>query len=399
MEVLHLAPIPLPDEYVNAAQLKKPQPVFPLDLDLCGDCGNVQLQEIVDPKIIYRNYIYETVSSLGLIKHFQKYASDLLIRICPPNETLVIDVGSNDGTLLAAFKKQHMRVLGIDPAVQIAQAATDTGIETLPEFFVPSLAKKIVKKYGKAHIVTINNLFANVDDLDAFMAGITELLDSDGVLVIESFYLPDLIKNMVFDFIYHEHLSYFTVTSLQSFFARHSMQLIDVLPVPTKGGSLRYTVQKAEGMRKEFPNVKKFIAYEKKMGVHTASLFTKFQKRISRAKQNLTNSLIRFHKQGKIIAGYGASATSTTLIYHFDLADKLDFLIDDYSRKQNTFSPGVHIPVFSPDVIKKRKPEIIVILAWRYIDPIVEKNKDFLSRGGLFIVPLPKLKIISKHQR
>lgn len=388
-----LTSTPLADEYIKENP-DKSQSIYPVELYLCTKCKQVQLGEVIPPEIIYREYIYETVSSLGLVKHFGEYAGDVINQIYPSKGSLVIDIGSNDGTLLKVFKAQGMKVLGVDPARLIANAATKLGIETIPEFFTPRLVQKIKGKYGPATIITANNLYANVDNLDEFTLSVKELLMPNGVFILESFYLLDLMENMVFDFIYHEHLSYFTVKPLQAYFKRHGMELIDIKHIPTKGGSLRYTVQLMDGPRRISPSVAKQISLETKFGIHKVGAFKSFSKRIDSSKKELLHLLAKLKKKRKIIAGYGASATTTTLLYHFNLTDRLDFIIDDYPRKQNTFSPGCHIPVFPPSTINKLKPDYILILAWRYFQPIVKKHQEYLKRGGQFIIPLPSLKII-----
>jgi hypothetical protein len=399
IKVLHLEPNPLPDAYVSQNQIHKIQPVFPLDLVLCKNCGQVQLSVVVYPEIIYKDYLYVTTSSLGLVKHFQQYAADTLSLVKPSLDSLVVDIGSNDGSLLRAYKDRGLRVLGVDPAVGIAREASQKGIKTLPEFFTPKLADKILRSDGPATMVTANNLYANIDELDELTDGVKHLLAPDGVFIFESFYLLDLVRHMVFDFIYHEHLSYFTVKPVQTYFKRHGMELIDVKRVPTKGGSLRYTIQRSGGKRRTSRSVKKMLELESDFGIHRQTTFKLFGKKINQAKNKLRLLALKLKAEGKTIAGYGASATSTTLIYHFQLQHILDFLIDDFDRKQNTFSPGYHIPVYSPAAIKIRKPDYIVILAWRYAEPIIKNNQAYLQNGGSFIIPLPKLKVVSGVKR
>ena len=199
---------------------------------------------------------------------------------------------------------------------------------------------------------------------------------------------------MVFDFIYHEHLSYFSVRPLIPFFQKHGMKLIDIEPISTKGGSLRYTVQLAGGPRKISSSVANHVSMETTFGLQKIQTFKSFGDRIEKAKIELLRRIHKIIKQNKTIAGYGASATTTTLLYHFDLNDSVRFLIDDYPKKQHTFTPGSHIPVLPSHVIYERNPDFIVILAWRYVQPIMNKNKQFLRHGGHFIVPLPKLRVI-----
>jgi C-methyltransferase-like protein len=198
----------------------------------------------------------------------------------------------------------------------------------------------------------------------------------------------------VFDFIYHEHLSSFSVTPLAGFFRRHGMELIDAERVPTKGGSLRYTVQLEGGPRKVSKAVTDLLAEEEQRGLGRMETFKAFSTRIETAKKELRSMLDKLKREGKTIAGYGASATTTTLVYHFGLGDYLDYLVDEYDRKQNTLMPGLHLPVLGPEALLKRKTDFVVIIAWRYVQPILDKNRAFREQGGKFIVPLPKLQVI-----
>jgi SAM-dependent methyltransferase len=391
---LKLTPTPPADAYVPAKYRDKVQQVYPLDLYLCRDCGFSQLCDVIRAESIYIDYIYETKSSLGLAEHFQRYAEAVVQRIRPPPGALVVDIGSNDGTLLRFFKERGLTVLGVDPAREIARTATESGIETLPAFFTEELSRQIRQGRGAVSIVTANNLFANVDQLEELTDAIGALLAPDGVFIFESFYLGDLIENMVFDFIYHEHLSCFSVAPLVAFFRRHGMELIDAERVPTKGGSLRYTVQLAGGRRPVAASVGELLTEENRRGLGRLETFKAFAAKIDVAKQELLELLRKLKQEGKTMAGYGASATTTTLIYHFELGNLLSYLVDEYSRKQNVFSPGLHLPVLPPQALIDRKTDYVVILAWRYVAPILEKNRAYRDQGGRFIVPLPKLEVL-----
>lgn len=393
--VLHVAPTPIVDAYVRTEDLGKMQPVYPLDLFLCRGCGHAQLLHVIDPGILYSDYLYVTSSSLGLPQHFERYAHEVVSGINPPKESLVIDIGSNDGSLLRAFKDMGLRVLGIDPAREIARQATNAGVETLPVFFTAELGHQLRQERGSAAIVTVNNLFANVDDLIDMTLGIRELLAPDGIFVFESFYLADVVQNMVFDFIYHEHLSAFSVTPLVHFFHRCGMELIDVQRVPTKGGSLRYTVQRAGGKRPTAASVAALMDFENRLGLGRSDIFRAFTEKIERTKEGLTDLLRDLKTRGKTIAGYGASATTTVLMYHFELSEFVSFIVDDNPTRQGLFSPGCHVPVMSPQALYERKPDGVLIFAWRYVEPILSKHQAYLEQGGRFIVPLPIIRQIS----
>lgn len=389
--VLKLTPTPLADSYMR---VKEVQPIFPLDLYLCRECGFAQLLDVVQPQHIYLDYIYETVSSLGLVEHFDNYAAEVLGRIQPPPGSLVIDVGSNDGTLLKSYQKRGMKVLGVDPAREIAARATAAGVETLAEFLTVPVARRIRQERGPAAIVSANNVIANIDDLDEIAAAIRELLAPDGVFVFESYYLGDLVKNMVFDFIYHEHISSFAVKPVALFFQRHGLELVDVLRVPTKGGSLRYTIQLAGGPRKTAPIVGELLALEAQQGLDQPEMFRAFNARIERAKADTLAVLQKLKAEGKSVAGYGASATTTTLVYHFGMGGLIDYLVDDYPAKQGTFSPGLHLPVLPSEALYERRPDAVVVMAWRYYEPIMRRHQKYSAQGGKFIVPMPELKIL-----
>jgi SAM-dependent methyltransferase len=392
--VYQLAPTPIGDAYVTAEQLDLPQEKYPIDMFLCHNCGLVQLLDIIEPEVLYGNYIYMSSSSPEMQAHFPKYADEVIERIKPVPEALVVDIGSNDGSLLRHFKKAGLRVLGVEPASEIARTATANGVKTIPGFFTPVLALRIRQEYGPASIITANNVFANIDDLYSLTEGIKSLLAPEGVFIFESFYLADVIENKVFDFIYHEHLSAFSVAPVQSFFQHMGMQLIHVQRIPTKGGSLRYTVQLATGSRGVSPSVESMLDFEERIGLYISEKYKEFLMEIGRLKHITLTNLKKLKSDGHSIAGYGASITGTTLIYHFNIGEYLDYLIDDNPAKQGRFSPGLHIPVYDPKLLYERKPDYVVILAWRFAEQIMRKQQEFLNQGGIFIIPLPEFRIV-----
>ena len=378
--VLPLHNSPLCDAYLK---LPKKQEFYNLNLCLCNECGFVQIDTVVNPETIYRDYIYVTTSSPGLQKHFKEYALEVCSFLKLDDLNLTVDIGSNDGTLLGFFKQQDHKVLGIEPSIKAANSANENGIETLPEFFDKDLANLVLSQYGKASLITINNLFANVDNLKDFLKSIDILLDDNGVLVVESSYLLDMIDNMVFDFIYHEHLSYFSILPLIRFFKQFDMQLIHVNEVGTKGGSLRYYWARNNSKWNPSLNVKELSLQEAKAGINTEK-FKDYEARIETVKFQLLEFLEK-HKEDKIV-GYGASATSTTLISHFGLHKYLSYLVDDNPDKAYTYSPGYHIPVYNFDRLMNEHPDVIFILAWRFKEAILKKLSFF---KGIIIVPLP----------
>ena len=392
--VLKMAPCPPVDAYISAEQLKDEQPLFPMDLYLCHACGHGQLLDVVSPRLLFGSYIYTTSSSPGLVEYFKDYASKVFEQIKPPRNGLAVDIGSNDGTLLSFFKQRGLRVLGVDPAREIAQAATAAGIETLPEFFNRKVATRLRAERGPANLITANNVFAHSDQLGDMAEGIRLLLAPDGVFVFEVSYLLDMVENMVFDFIYHEHLSHHSVKPLQTFLRKHGLHLFAVERTPSKGGTIRCFAQPIGGPRPELPSIAELIKLEEKFGLYRSETYKVYAGRIDRAKRQLQDLLKKLRAEGKTVAGYGASATGTVLTYHFDLGDSMSFIIDDNPIRQNRFSPGHHIPVVSSRALAEKKPDYVIILVWRFADMIIQKNQAYLKQGGHFIVPLPELKVV-----
>lgn len=388
---LALAPTPIADDWVGADRLGEVQPRFPLDLHLCRDCGHVQLLEVISPDALFRNYTYRSSVSLGLVEHFGRLANRLMEGL--PAGSLVCEIGSNDGSMLRFFHERGMRVLGIDPAREIARLATHDGIETLPEFFTAATGARIRAERGPAAVVIANNVFAHADELGGIADGVRSLLDERGVFVFEVSYLVDIVERMLFDTVYHEHLCYHTVRPLRRFFAAHGLELVDAERLPVKGGSIRGTVQLADGPRLPTPALAQLVRREEQGRYDHPATFQAFAARIAAAKQRLLETVDSLRGGGRSVAGYGASATVTTLLHHFDLGTRLEFLVDDNPGKHGTFSPGHHLPVLPSTALLERRPEYTVILAWAYADPIMKRHAAYREQGGRFILPLPELKL------
>ena len=340
--------------------------------------------------------MYVTGSSLGLDEHFRDYARTVWHRCALAPALFVMDIGSNDGTLLRQFQAMGARVLGIEPAEHAAAAANAAGIPTVQGFFGPALAGRVAGEHGRAALVTANNVFANIDDLASWITGIDSILAPDGVFVFESYYLADLIRNMVFDFLYHEHLSAFSVRPVKALFERAGFELAAVQRVPTKGGSLRYFVQRPGGPIHDDGSVAALLAEESEAGLYQPATFDAFAGRIDALKQATRTFLVERLREGKSIAGFGASITGTTLIQHFEIGDLLDYLVDDNPAKQGRYSPGLHLPVLPSAALYERKPDYCVALAWRYAEPFIAKHRSYLEQGGAFVVPVPEFRVVRR---
>ncbi len=393
-KVLSLGSTPPANAFVK--DLKQQEQFFPLELSFCNGCGFVQLTHVVSPELLFRDYVYVSSTSPVFVEHFRQLAATIINRFRPQPNSLVVDVGSNDGVLLRPFKEKGMKVLGIDPAEKIAALATKSGIETLPIFFTPAAAKDIVKKYGKAKVVTATSVFSHVDDLDSFVEGVRELLADDGVFVIEVYYLYELLEKNLFDTIYHEHLSYFTAATMARLMQRLGMRVFDVEETDTHGGSLRVFAQKSGGPRKVEDSVSKFVAMEDAKNLSAAATYVEFAKEIENNKQKLRELLQELKSKGKSIAGYGAPAKGNTLLNYFGIGpETLDYIVDDSPWKQGLYTPGTHIPVVSFEELNKSQPDYILILAWNFAEPIMKKctSVGFAS----FIIPVPIPEIVTSN--
>ena len=398
-----LNPMPIATPNFRVPGADRDAPVYregvPLELYLCRDCGHSQVLHVGNPDVQYGNYVYTTSLSLGLPEHFVEYAKAVLAVRKPEQDSLIVEFGSNDGTLLRCFKAEGMRVVGIDPAKAIAEAATTSGIETYNAFFSTDVAEMIKAAHGPASVLIANNVIANIDDLDPVALGVKALLARDGIFVFETQYGADVIRDMLLDTVYHEHLSYFNVKPLAAFFERHGMQIIDVEHIWTKGGSIRVTVQHAGGPGEVSGAVTEIIAEEDGQGMNDLSSYQGFAGRVEALRENLIAIADEQHAKGKTVGGYGMSVGTTTLLSQFGLTEKIDFLFDDDPDKETHLSgPGYDIPVLGPDAVYDKNPGVIIVFAWRYAEPIMAKHDKYLDAGGKFIVPLPDIAVHGKTE-
>ena len=392
-DVLHLSSTPLANDFVDSTRLNEKQPIFPLKLSFCNNCYHTQLKDVVDPTLLYENYIYVSGTSNTFVRHFEEYANYAIQEFDLDNEAFVVDIGSNDGTLLKSFKEHGLKVLGVDPAKNISDNANQNGIPTLNSFFDNDVSNQIQSRYGKADLVVANNVFAHIDDLDAATIAIEDLLIEEGVFIFEVSYLKDVVSKNLFDTIYHEHLSYHSLTPLISFFRKFGMEVIDAIKVPTHGGSIRVSVKKKNGTHEIRQSVNTMILNEQSSGMKHYRFVESLVSKISVIKSNLSNILDKADKAGLTISGYGAPAKATTLLYELDLHHHISYIVDDSPLKQGTYTPGAHIPVVDSNTMRANPTDYMVILAWNFAEPIMANNKMYRENGGSFIVPLPDLSV------
>ena len=390
---LSLQPTPIGDDYLPLERRDAPTEVFNLDLYLCGKCGQVQLRDVVSPDLLYATFPYVTSVSVGLPEHFRRFAEEVMQKHEISGNSLVVEIGSNEGPMLRAFQERGCRVLGVEPASAIALAATQAGVPTLPKYFTQELAAEILQTHGPATVIAANNVLANIDDLSAVINGVNALLTPDGILVMETSYWGDVVKQGLIDTIYHEHLSYFSVSPLTAFFGSFGLEVIDAQWNPNKGGSIRLTAQRAGGSRAVHSSVAERMAIERQEGIHRADILADCRRRLDALASQVQASVKSFRDEGKSIGGYGASVGTTTMIHEFRLGS-LDYLLDDNPRKFGKYSPGFRIPVVPSASLEQRKPDAVIVFAWRYFEQIRRKHPEFEKAGGRFVLPLPELKIV-----
>ncbi|MDO8633694.1 MAG: class I SAM-dependent methyltransferase [archaeon] len=393
-EFLSLGSTPLANSLVAKSELEKPEEVFPLNVVFCPKCGLVQLGHVVKPEKMFTNYLYLTSYSSTMVKHLGEFAKEVA-KISGYKNGLVVDIGSNDGTFLASFKKIGFDVLGVEPAKNISKTTNEKGIRTENVFFNIENSKNILEKYGKARIITGTNVFAHVDDLDGLVEGVKILLDDTGFFIIESPYLPDLLHKIEFDTIYHEHLSYLSLKPLVVFFKRHGMKVIDVKRTKIHGGSIRLYVKKKPEKTKPKKSIERLLLYEKKNGINSFKTFREFARKVVALKKELISLLGKLKNDGKTIAGYGASAKGNTLLNYTGIGtETIGFIVDKNPLKQGLYAPGSRIEIFSPEKLVLDRPDYVLLLAWNFKEEIIKQQQEYASLGGNFITPVPWPKIL-----
>lgn len=392
---LSLGETPLANRFVKADQLGLPEPRFPLDVQFCPHCGQVQLGYVVSAEVLFRDYIYVSSTSETMREHFARYAAEVAERVGSANP-LVVEIASNDGCLLKAFKGRPVRILGVEPAQNLAQLAARDGVPTLSDFFTSVTAEEILRRHGSAKAILANNVLAHVDDLDDFCAGIQLLLAEDGILYIEVPHLLDLIRRLEFDTIYHEHLSYFALGTLSILFARFGMAVVDVKKVGVHGGSLRVSVAKKKGRGRESRSVDPILTEEVKSGLTSWDTFIGFGQAVEQLRGDLLALLHRLKSQERAaLAGYGAPAKGNTLLNYCGIGrNLLDYIVDRSSFKQGLFTPGTHIPIFVPDRLLADHPDYVLLLAWNFKDEVLRQQDVYRKSGGRFVIPLPQPTVI-----
>jgi SAM-dependent methyltransferase len=355
----------------------------------------VQLLDVIDPEALFRNYIYVTGTSSTMARHNVGYAQAIVDAVGATADDLVVEVASNDGSLLARVKEHGPRVLGVEPARNIAEMARAAGVETVSEFFDLPTARALREKYGAAKAVVANNVLAHVDDTQDFMRGFAALLADDGLAIVEAPYLADFVERLEYDTVYHEHLCYFSVTALMRLCDAAGLSIVRMDRVPVHGGSLRMFAAPVAHAGGHAAAVLAMADEERQAGLTSLARFESWAAAVRRNREAILELLGSLRASGHTIAAYGAPAKGNTLLNYCGIGrDLLDFTVDRSPLKVGLFTPGAHLPVLPVGTLLERQPDYVLILAWNFADEIVDQQSEYRKRGGRFILPIPEPRII-----
>lgn len=371
---------------------------YPLDLMFCENCYAVQVGHHIDPKILFENDYYFS-SSMGTLRtHFANYAAEVVERfIASPKDATTVEIGCNDGVLLRPIADQGVgNTIGVDPAKNIVETVQDERLTLINDFFGLPVANSIVEKYGRADLIMANNVFAHISDINGITEGVKAALADDGVFIFEVHYLGKIIQELQYDFIYHEHIYYYSLLALQNHLARHGMVIFDLKPIPIHGGSIRYYAAKKDSKHAQSisSRVKELESQEKAFGYDKPEAYRKFAANVEAKKDKLMKLLETLRKKGRTVIGYGASGRANTIIQYCGITDKhVAYMIDDGPAKQGMYTPGSHLRITDNSALKTDKPDYVLLFAWSFYDEIIAKCAEYLDDKGRVIVPLPDVRI------
>ena len=375
--VISLGLSPLANNLLNS--LEEKDELYPLEMVYCPDCHNCQLSYTVPASKMFDHYLYVSSTAKSFRDHFEQVAEKYIKEFNLNSNSLVIDIGSNDGIALKPLKDRDIRVLGIEPAKNIAEIAISNGIPTINNYFNAESAKNIL---GKADLITASNVFAHADGLDEIANAAFSILKPNGRFIIEVQYLLDTIKDLTFDNIYHEHVNYWSVISLRNFFNRLGYVVSKVEHINTHGGSVR--VQIGHPGTEIDSSINEFISNELEFGLTEYDTYLEFAKKVEQAKTNVNANIKKYKDQGLTLVGYGSPAKATTSLNYYDVKD-IDYIIEDNTLKHNKILPGVKIPIYSKDKLNEKLPDIIIVMAWNFVGEIKKNNQDLIDKGIKFI--------------
>jgi 2-polyprenyl-3-methyl-5-hydroxy-6-metoxy-1,4-benzoquinol methylase len=386
--VLDLGRQPLANALV--APGSPPPPSFPLSTVGCPECGVLQLSGTVDPRAMFDHYLYLSSYSTSMLDAMRRLAAETVSTLRLGPEDLVVEIASNDGYLLRHYRDLGIRVLGIEPAANVAVIASEAGIETLPDYFKPEVASDLRSKGLRPRVIHANNVLAHVPDVHAFVEAIHILLAEDGAAIIETPYLVDLIESCSFDTIYHEHVFYYSLSSLARLFAQHDMVVEHCCHLNVHGGSLRVMVRNDRSVQAA-AEVTTTIAEEVGLGLTSAQAYANFLCEVQASRADIIRQFQEIKASGQSLAGYGAAAKATVLLNFAGIDSTIiDYVVDRNPTKQGRIIPGTGIPVRDMENMRENPPDVLAVLIWNLAEEVRDQMRWFTEAGGELIVPLER---------
>jgi novobiocin biosynthesis protein NovU/D-mycarose 3-C-methyltransferase len=393
-EVLSLGEVPLANAFLREADLRRPEPRFPLIVYFCPECWLLQLRHVVHPEVLFSNYLYRTGTNVTIARHNAALAGAVVGRLGLKPQHLVVEIASNDGSLLACFRDQGPRTLGVEPAQNIAALAREAGIETINEFFNEEVARKIIASHGRASAVLANNVLAHVDDTVGFLRACRALLAPEGRVIVEAPYLAEMLGRFEYDTIYHEHLCYFGVRPLMRLFEAAGMELEQVDRVEIHGGSLRLWGRATTGLG-HGPQVLEMAEAERRAGFGELATYRVFAETVAHNRERLLDMLRGWRTEGKKVAGYGAPAKGNTLLCYCGIDTTLvPWTVDRSPLKIGMYTPGGHIPIYPTEKLLEERPDVVFLLSWNFAEEILEFLRPLREQGTRVLIPIPEPRLI-----
>lgn len=394
--VINLGTVPLAGGFIEKENLKGlTEYNYPLSLGLCSNCKMLQTVQVIDPHILFENYYYSSSKIKTLKTHFKELADEISRSQTGNKNSFIVEIGANDGILIKNLVDKNLNVIGIDPAKNIVSQEIKKGLPLICEYFNQELAGSLIKRFGKADVITSSNTMAHIENISSVYRGIKKLLKKTGYAIVEVHYLAKLLEEFQYDMIYHEHLYYYSISSMKTVLSLFDLELYDALLIPIHAGSIRFYIQHKNGPRKISKNINHLLKYEKILKINSADTYKVYNLRMQEHRKSLLDLIKKLRKKSKSIAGYGASGRGNTIMCYSQI-DKLllNYIIDDSPLKQGRFTPGNHLKIVSSKILSDpKRPDYTVLFAWSFYSEIIQKNSKYLEMGGKFIIPLPTVKI------
>lgn len=386
--------VPLAGDFIWPDQVGE-EKVYPLDLVACQDCTLVQILNVVDAHTVFDDYRYLSSVTKTLTQHFRDYARVLHERVLGSKTGLVVEFGCNDGVLLSPLKKLGIKAIGVDAAENVVHLAREKGLDVWHGFFGADIAQQLKNQHGPADVITASNVFAHIDDLDGVLRGVDQLLADDGTVIVEVHYLGNLLEQLQFDTVYHEHLCYYSVHAIQHLFGRFGFTITDVARLPMHGGAIRVFARRSLPAPPQSPNVERLLKLESLMGMKSETLYQQFGEKVLVCRDAISDFVNERKQSGRTIAGYGAAGRATTLLNFCGLGqDTLDYIVDESPSRVGRCVPGIGVPIVSRSHFAAHPTDDCLLTAWNYRQEIVNKEKQYLANGGTFLTPLPRIETV-----